>query len=187
MKLSPYPPLLALILLAVFLLVVTNLAPSGMSLIRLQTAAVETFNWTQMARCAEDDCANWRDGGPRLLAWNWELANAAQWQADWLVKHPECWLAYVKDRTKPHTAHDCAGEPNLGERVKAAGYGSSYVLENAAFPMLVIPGVVVQAWLNSKAGHREAILNPLTLDSGTGIAWSEQGYYIFVSIYGRIR
>lgn len=184
MRLSPYPPIAILILLVVGLLLLFAPAKAKDPIL---TAKVEVLGWSNIWRCQVDRCADWRDGGKRLLAWNWELANAAQWQADWLVKHPECWLAFVKDKTKPQTAHDCAGEPDLLQRAQAGGYKGRYISENIAWPKLIIPGAVVAAWMNSTAGHREAILDPIVQDMGAGIAWSAEGYYIFCQVLGRVR
>ncbi len=58
-----------------------------------------------------------------------------------------------------------------GERAKAAGYRFSRVLENIAAGQRT-PRDVVNAWIASKQGHREAMLDPSVTELGIGYVFA---------------
>jgi uncharacterized protein YkwD len=66
-------------------------------------------------------------------------------------------------------AHQRAGGPGLGQRVKAAGYRFRAVNENLALTRQLAPGSVLRMWQNSPP-HRAALLDPGHCEIGLALA-----------------
>jgi uncharacterized protein YkwD len=95
---------------------------------QLQSAAIETFNWTNLIRCAAYGCRDYPRGS-RLLAWNWALYDAALAYAQWAALNIEaCWPGTPE---RMAAAHKCLGAPELAQRVAKnwVVQGSAWVLK----------------------------------------------------------
>lgn len=95
--------------------------------------------------------------GPLVL--NPRLNKSAQFHADFMAGN-DCF------------EHLCPGEPELGERVRRAGYDWQRVAENIAAGQ-EDPAEVVESWMNSP-GHRRNILNPALKEIGVGYTLLDQ-------------
>ncbi|MBX3444662.1 MAG: hypothetical protein KF774_19845 [Planctomyces sp.] len=78
-------------------------------------------------------------------------------------------------------SHSLGG--SVGQRVWAAGYGSSYAGENIAQGQHS-PGQVMSVWLNS-SGHRNNILSYSYTEIGIGMARSSWGTPYWTQVFGR--
>ena len=74
--------------------------------------------------------------------------------------------------------HQLPGEAEFGDRVTATGYEWGYIKENIAAGYTT-PESVVDGWMSSTKGHREAILDPefTHIGIGYGNAPDDQPYY----------
>lgn len=77
---------------------------------------------------------------------------------------------HVEDMVAHHyISHSGRDSSSAHDRARALGY-PRYALENIAWGWAT-PQAAVQAWMRSKAGHRENLLNPRWGEIGVGVAY----------------
>jgi uncharacterized protein YkwD len=80
------------------------------------------------------------------------------------------------------------GGTKAGDRVDAENYNWSYVDEiifRALQPEAANAAKAIQYWMNSKTGHREAILTPEYTHIGIGVRYSSSGVPYLTEVFAR--